>query len=57
MLTSNYMKFNRSKCQIFHLGPGKSGYTHRLGDEELGSSPMERDLGVLAGSKLNLSQQ
>lgn len=52
---TNHMKFN--KCQIVHLGRGNPGYPYRLGDKRLESSPTERDLGVLANSKLNTSQQ
>ena len=47
----------KNKCQIMHLERGNPDYTYRLGDEMLESSPTERDLGILADSKLNMSQQ
>lgn len=53
---TNSVKFNKNKCRILHVGQGKPDYTYRWGDEKLESSPVERDLGFLAGSKMNLSQ-
>ncbi|KAK4816779.1 hypothetical protein QYF61_022891 [Mycteria americana] len=50
------MKFNKSKWQILHLGQSNAGHKYRLGEEWLQSSPAERDLGVLADTRLNMSQ-
>ncbi|PKU43370.1 rna-directed dna polymerase from mobile element jockey-like [Limosa lapponica baueri] len=54
---TNHMKFNKSKCQILHLGQGNPGYTYKLGDERLKSSPADRDLGGWVDGKLNMSQR
>ncbi|KAK4810522.1 hypothetical protein QYF61_004485 [Mycteria americana] len=54
---TNWMKFNKSKCRIPHLGQGNPGYTYKFGDERLESSSTERDLGVWVDGKLNMSQQ
>ncbi|GAB0190321.1 mitochondrial enolase superfamily member 1 [Grus japonensis] len=53
----NGMKFNKSKCQILHLGQSNTGHKYKAGEEWLESSPAERVLGVLVASKLNMSQQ
>jgi len=36
---TNCMKFNKSKCQILHLGQSNPGYTYKLEDKRLQSSP------------------
>ena len=41
----------KSKCWILFLGYDSSGYMYRLVDEQLESSPTERDLKILADSK------
>lgn len=52
---TNYIKFNRSECWILHLGRGNSGYTDKLGNDWLESSPVERDLRVWIDVKLSTS--
>ncbi|KAK4823871.1 hypothetical protein QYF61_007627 [Mycteria americana] len=49
---TNGMKFNKTKCQILHLGRSNTGHKYKLGEE---NSPAERDLGVLLASRLNES--
>lgn len=49
------MKFNKGKCQVLHLGCCNVGHRHKLGDKWLESSRLERDLGVLLDSRLNMS--
>ena len=52
----NGTNFNKSKCQILHLGQSNTGHKYKLREEWLESSPAERDLVVLAGSRLHRSQ-
>ena len=40
-----------------HLGKHNPGVQHRLGSTQLGSSSMERGLGVLVEHKLSMSEQ
>jgi len=52
----NGMKISKSKCRILHLGWSNAGHKYKLGEEWLESSPAERDLGVLGGSRLSGSR-
>ncbi|GAB0182576.1 mitochondrial enolase superfamily member 1 [Grus japonensis] len=53
----NLMKFNKDKCKVLHLGKHDPGVQHRLGSTWLESSSVERHLGFLVDSKLNMSEQ
>ncbi|GAB0196129.1 cAMP-dependent protein kinase inhibitor alpha [Grus japonensis] len=57
LATKNIMKFNKDKCKVLHLEKHNPGVQHRLGSIWLGSSSTERDLGVLADNKLDMSEQ
>lgn len=55
--TINGMKVKKHKRWILCLGWRHAGHKHGLGEEFLESTPAERRLGVLAGSRFNRRQQ
>lgn len=53
---ANPMTFNKSKCQVLHLGHNKPTW-YRHGEECLQRCQAEKDLVMLADSWLHMSQQ
>ena len=51
------MRFSKAKCQVWHLGHNNPMHYYRFREECLESCPVEKDLGVLVDSRLNMSQQ
>jgi len=53
----NLTKFNKAKYKALHMDQGSHKHKYRLGRERIERSPEEKDLGVLADYKLNMTQQ
>ena len=51
------MKFNKANCIVLYMGQDNDMYKYRLCNEWIGSSPAEKDLGVLVDGKLTMIQQ
>ncbi|PKU37835.1 rna-directed dna polymerase from mobile element jockey-like [Limosa lapponica baueri] len=44
-INKNLMKSNKDKCKVLYVGKHNPGVQHSLGSTQLGSSPVERDMG------------
>ena len=53
----NFVKFNKEKCKVLHLGRNNPMHQYMLGAVQLESSLAEKDLGVLVDIKLAVGQQ
>jgi len=51
------MRFSKANCWVLHLGHNIPMQRHGLREEWLESCPEEKDLGVLVGSWLKMTQQ
>ncbi|PKU43991.1 hypothetical protein llap_5710 [Limosa lapponica baueri] len=51
------MNFNKGKCRVLHLGINNPMHLYNLGAVLLESSSVKKDLGVLVGNRMTMSQQ
>ena len=51
------MRFNKTRCRVFHVGMNNRKYQYRVGQDLLEMSSAERNVGVLVDNRLAMSQQ
>ncbi|GAB0201709.1 mitochondrial enolase superfamily member 1 [Grus japonensis] len=54
---ANCMRFSKAQHQVLHLGQNSPRQCYRLVEEWLESCPVDKDLGLLVDSLLNMSQR
>lgn len=53
----NFIKFNKAKPKVLHMGHSNPRRTNGLGRDMIESSPTEKDLGLTGDEKFYMSQQ
>ncbi|KAJ7411541.1 hypothetical protein WISP_102391 [Willisornis vidua] len=53
----NLMRFNQKKCKMLHLGWGNPQHQYRLGDKQMKSTPVKKDLEVMVDERTDMSWQ
>ena len=51
------MLFNFGKCKYIHIGHGNMDEEYKMGDDVLGRTTQEKDLGVTFSAELKVSEQ
>ncbi|RMB95413.1 hypothetical protein DUI87_28134 [Hirundo rustica rustica] len=51
----NYMRFSKAKFKVLHMAQGSLQNEHSLRDEQIESSPAQKDLGALTDKGLDMS--
>lgn len=52
---ANLRRFHEAKCKVLPVVWGTPWYQHRLGDDGMERSPVEKDLGILVDKRPDMS--